>query len=145
MEQNCICWCPEVIDSWELLRGAQMTSVVIFSSQELSHCQPILFCCQSHSFCVVQCLLFKSPCCPHRRGCNISWVTFLLPPNQEHSPQNCTVNTSHTLLTRQEGAAETSSLHLEKLLSYPSLPHIPSKSWQKPSHTCNGSREVIIS
>lgn len=56
----------------ELLRGAQMTSAMILTSQELGHCQPISFCCQSHSFCVVQCLFFKSPCSLHRRGCNVS-------------------------------------------------------------------------
>lgn len=140
MEQNSICWCPQAIDSWGTPKRNSMPSLVTLTSQELGHCQPILFCSQSHSYCVAQCLSLESPCSLR----NVTWVTFLLPPNEEHGPQICTVNTSHTRLTWGGGAAGTCLLHLEKLSSYPSILCIWPRVWQWPSPICTGSRKLWL-
>lgn len=138
MEQNSICWCPQAIDSWGTPRWNSVPSLVILTSQELGHCQPISFCCQSHSYCVAQCLSLESPCSLR----NVTYVTFLLPPNEEHGPQIWTVNTSHTWLTWERGAAGTCLLHRGKLLSYHSLPCIWPRVWQWPSPICTESRKL---
>lgn len=143
MEQNSICWCSEVTDSW----GTPKRSSNAFTSD---FDQPRAWSLPAYIILPSISQLLRGPApvprvtmFPVQKGMQCHMSHFPVASQLGEQAQNCTVNTSHAQLTWRGDAAGTSSLHLEKLLSSPSLPCVWPKGWQWPSNICTGSREAV--